>query len=44
MTFYGAIEQLLSGWIFDVIPASEIDFDEAKDLLVTTICDGLEAR
>ncbi len=23
MCFYGAIEQLLSGWIFDVIPASE---------------------
>lgn len=44
MTFYGAIEQLLSGWIFDVIPASDTGFDEAKDLLVTTICDGLEPR
>ena len=44
MTFYGAIEQLLSGWIFDVIPTSETDFDEARDLLVTTICDGLEPR
>jgi TetR/AcrR family transcriptional regulator, fatty acid metabolism regulator protein len=44
MTFYGAIEQLLSGWIFDVIPASETSFDQAKDLLVTTICDGLEPR
>jgi TetR/AcrR family fatty acid metabolism transcriptional regulator len=44
MTFYGAIEQLLSGWIFDVIPASVTGFDEAKDLLVTTICDGLEPR
>jgi AcrR family transcriptional regulator len=41
MTFYGGIEQLLSGWIFGVIPTSDIDFDEAKDLLVTTICDGL---
>ena len=44
MSFYGAIEQLLSGWIFDVIPAAEIDFDQAKELLVTTICDGLEPR
>ena len=44
MTFYGAVEQLLSGWIFDVIPTGETDFDQAKDLLVTTICDGLEPR
>jgi AcrR family transcriptional regulator len=44
MSFYGAIEQLLSGWIFDVIPASDTDFDQAKDLVVTTICDGLEPR
>ncbi|HET7443143.1 MAG TPA: TetR/AcrR family transcriptional regulator [Solirubrobacterales bacterium] len=44
MSFYGAIEQLLSGWIFDVIPASDTSFDSAKDLLVTTICDGLEPR
>ncbi len=44
MSFYGAIEQLLSGWIFDVIPASETDFDQARELVVTTICDGLEPR
>jgi TetR/AcrR family fatty acid metabolism transcriptional regulator len=44
MAFYGAIEQLLSGWIFGTIPASETDFDEARDLLVTTICDGLDPR
>ena len=44
MSFYGAIEQLLSGWIFELIPASVEDFDSAKDLVVTTICDGLEAR
>ncbi len=44
MAFYGAVEQLLSGWIFDVIPASETGFENAKDLLVTTICDGLEPR
>ena len=44
MSFYGAIEQLLSGWIFEVIPATDTDFDQAKDLVVATICDGLEPR
>jgi AcrR family transcriptional regulator len=44
MAFYGAVEQLLSGWIFDVIPTTDADFDQAKDLLVTTICDGLQPR
>lgn len=44
MAFYGAIEQLLSGWIFDVIPTSSANFEEAKDLLLTTICDGLQPR
>ena len=44
MTFYGVIEQLLSGWIFGLIPAEEADFDGARDLVVTTICDGLDLR
>ena len=44
MSFYGAVEQLLSGWIFEVIPATDADFDQAKTLLVGTICDGLEPR
>ncbi|HEY5708376.1 MAG TPA: TetR/AcrR family transcriptional regulator [Solirubrobacterales bacterium] len=44
MSFYGAIEQLLTGWIFEVIPASDADFDQAKSLVVATICDGLEPR
>jgi len=44
MSFYGAIEQLLSGWIFEVIPATSADYDQAKELVVATICDGLEPR
>jgi AcrR family transcriptional regulator len=44
MSFYGAIEQLLSSWIFEVIPASEESYEQAKELVVTTICDGLEPR
>jgi TetR/AcrR family transcriptional regulator, fatty acid metabolism regulator protein len=44
MYFYGAIEQLLSGWIFDLIPASDTNFEQAKSLVVETICNGLEPR
>jgi AcrR family transcriptional regulator len=44
MAFYGAIEQLLSGWIFELMPASDVEFDRARELVVTTICDGLEPR
>jgi len=42
LVFYGAIEQLLSAWIFDVLPQSEEDFERAKELVVETICGGLE--
>ena len=44
MAFYGAIEQLLSGWIFELIPASEKDFEGAKGWVVETICAGIEPR
>lgn len=44
MLFYGAIEQLLSGWIFDLVPAGDGDFERAKELVVETICAGLQAR
>jgi AcrR family transcriptional regulator len=44
MLFYGAIEQLLTGWIFEVVPQEDTDFDQAKGLVVETICSGLEPR
>jgi TetR/AcrR family transcriptional regulator, fatty acid metabolism regulator protein len=44
MLFYGAIEQLLSGWIFELVPGTDDDFDRAKGLVVETICAGLEPR
>jgi TetR/AcrR family fatty acid metabolism transcriptional regulator len=44
MWFYGAIEQLLSGWIFELIPGDDGDFERAKELVVETICGGLEPR
>jgi AcrR family transcriptional regulator len=43
MTFYGAIEQVLTGWIFGVLSSEEEDFETAKRLIVDTICGGLDA-
>jgi TetR/AcrR family transcriptional regulator, fatty acid metabolism regulator protein len=42
MAFYGAIEQVLTGWIFELLPESPGDFDQAKTYVVETICGGLE--
>jgi TetR/AcrR family fatty acid metabolism transcriptional regulator len=42
MAFYGVIEQVLTGWIFDSLPQSAGGFDEAKRLIVETICSGLD--
>jgi TetR/AcrR family transcriptional regulator, fatty acid metabolism regulator protein len=44
MWFYGAIEQLLSGWVFGLIPGEAGDFDRAREVVVATICGGLEPR
>jgi AcrR family transcriptional regulator len=43
MCFYGAIEQLLSGWIFGYLPTSDEEFERSKSLVVETICGGLES-
>ncbi len=43
MAFYGAIEQVLTGWIFDVLPQGEREFDDAKTFVVETILSGLES-
>jgi TetR/AcrR family transcriptional regulator, fatty acid metabolism regulator protein len=42
MAFYGAIEQVLTGWIFDSLPQLAGGFDDAKRLIVETICSGLD--
>jgi TetR/AcrR family transcriptional regulator, fatty acid metabolism regulator protein len=44
MCFYGAIEQLLSAWIFDIVPQTDEEFERAKSLVVEAICGGLEAE
>src|SRR5688572_6710003 len=41
--FYGAIEQLLTGWIFEVLPRTEEEFERAKGLVVEAICGGLQS-
>jgi TetR/AcrR family transcriptional regulator, fatty acid metabolism regulator protein len=43
LAFYGAIEQVLTGWIFDVLPRGDEEYEQAKGLIVETICGGLEA-
>jgi TetR/AcrR family fatty acid metabolism transcriptional regulator len=43
MCFYGAIEQLLTGWIFEVLPRTDEEYDSAKGLVVEAICGGLES-
>jgi TetR/AcrR family fatty acid metabolism transcriptional regulator len=44
MAFYGAIEQLLTGWIFGFLPQGEEHFERAKWLVVETVCGGLETH
>jgi TetR/AcrR family fatty acid metabolism transcriptional regulator len=43
LAFYGAIEQVLTGWIFDLIPRGEDDYEQAKRFVVETVCGGLDA-
>jgi TetR/AcrR family fatty acid metabolism transcriptional regulator len=42
MAFYGAIEQMLTGWIFELLPRGEEHYERAKWLVVETVCGGLE--
>lgn len=42
MAFYGAIEQVLTGWIFDLLPSGADDYSQAASFVIETICSGLE--
>lgn len=42
LSFYGAIEQVLTGWIFDLLPQAPEDVERAKAQIIDTICDGLD--
>jgi TetR/AcrR family transcriptional regulator, fatty acid metabolism regulator protein len=43
MAFYGAIEQVLTGWIFGLLEQGDEAYDRAKGYVVETICGGLES-
>jgi AcrR family transcriptional regulator len=43
MAFYGAIEQVLTGWIFGLLGDDEDRYERAKAYVVETICGGLAA-
>jgi TetR/AcrR family transcriptional regulator, fatty acid metabolism regulator protein len=43
MCFYGAIEQLLTAWIFELMPRTDEEYERAKGLVVEAICGGLES-
>jgi len=42
LAFYGLIEQVLTGWIFESELVGEEELERAKLLVVDTICRGLE--
>jgi AcrR family transcriptional regulator len=42
LAFYGLVEQVLSGWIFEPEPLGEQELEQAKSMIVDTICRGLE--
>jgi AcrR family transcriptional regulator len=43
LAFYGLIEQVLTQWIFDAEPIPTEELERAKELIVETICGGLES-
>ena len=43
MAFYGAIEQVLTAWIFDLLPRGQEEYEQAKRFVVETVCGGLDA-
>ena len=41
---YGALEEILTGWVLGRLPGSEDDIREAEQVVVGILCDGLVAR
>jgi AcrR family transcriptional regulator len=42
LAFYGLIEQVLTGWIFESLPIDDQELERAKHLIVEMVCGGLE--
>lgn len=38
---YGALEEILTGWVFERLPAGPEDVEEAERAVVALLCDGL---
>jgi AcrR family transcriptional regulator len=43
MAFYGAVEQVLTGWIFGLLESDDDAYARATRFIVETICGGLDA-
>lgn len=41
--FYGALEELLTGWVMGGLPAKDEDVGRAERIVVAILCDGLVA-
>src|SRR5438477_9729137 len=41
---YGALEEILTGWVLGRLPGSEDDVREAEEVVVGILCDGLVPR
>lgn len=44
MAFYGVVEQALTAWIFDELGATDQDVERIRELIVSTVVDGLAVR
>jgi hypothetical protein len=40
-TLYGALEEILTGWVFERLPAESKDVAEAERAVVALLADGL---
>ena len=41
---YGALEEILTGWVLGRLPGSEDDIRDAEQAVVGILCDGLVSR
>jgi TetR/AcrR family fatty acid metabolism transcriptional regulator len=42
--FYGALEEVLTGWVMGQLPGDEDDVAKAEQAVVALLCDGLLSR
>jgi TetR/AcrR family transcriptional regulator, fatty acid metabolism regulator protein len=42
--FYGALEEVLTGWVMGQLPGGDAEIEKAEQAVVELLCDGLLAR